>query len=98
VVFRKRTKDRQAHHRQSTVERGQLIALGTAVRTFREQGALDVGTLAVGAGVEPEAIVALEEGRLDPPLDLLLSLAETMGLRASAFIIRAEELGRSDAS
>jgi hypothetical protein len=38
-------------------------------------------------------IAELEAGRLDADYDLLLALAEGLGVRASAFFLRAEELG-----
>jgi transcriptional regulator with XRE-family HTH domain len=80
---------------RSTEERDQLIALGTAVRTFREQRTLNVSALAASVGVEPTAILALEAGRLDPPYDLLLSLADALDLHPAALILRVEELGRT---
>jgi transcriptional regulator with XRE-family HTH domain len=80
---------------RSTEERDQLIALGMAVRTFREQRTLTVSALAASAGIEPKSILALEDGRLDPTYDLLLILADAMDLHASALILRAEELGQT---
>lgn len=48
--------------------------------------------LASAAGVELTRLQALEAGRLDPPYELLVALAGSLGVRPSAFVIRAEAL------
>jgi transcriptional regulator with XRE-family HTH domain len=48
--------------------------------------------LAAAIGNEQTLIRALEAGRLDPSYELLLALAQGLGVRPSVFIIRAEEL------
>jgi transcriptional regulator with XRE-family HTH domain len=48
--------------------------------------------LAAATGIEPTLIEALERGRLDPSYERLLALADGLGVRASSFVTRAEEL------
>lgn len=69
-----------------------LLVLGEAVRGVREQQGISVAALAVSTGVDEERIVALEDGRLDPDYELLITLAEGIGVRVSAFVLRAEDL------
>lgn len=69
-----------------------LLILGKAMRAVREQHNLGVRDLAAAAGVAEARIAALEDGQLDPDFELLLALAESMGIRPSAFFLRAEEL------
>ncbi len=52
--------------------------------------------LAAAAGVDLGRVAALEEGRLDPSYELLLALGDGLGVRASALVIRAEELLAGD--
>lgn len=66
-----------------------LLLLGETVRGLREQGGLSVGELSSATGVEEARIVALEEGLLDPDYDLLLTLAEGIGVPDTAFYVRA---------
>jgi transcriptional regulator with XRE-family HTH domain len=74
-----------------------LLLLGKAIGALREQHDLNPRDLAVAAGVAEVAIDALEDGRLDPDFEMLLAIAERMGLRPSAFFLRAEELrGQSE--
>jgi transcriptional regulator with XRE-family HTH domain len=69
-----------------------LFFLGQAIGQLREERGLSTNALAVAAGIERTRMQALEGGRLDPDYDLLLTLAEALGIRISAFVIRAEEL------
>ncbi len=69
-----------------------LVSLGRAVRSLREQQGLSARDLAAAVGVPPAQIAALEEGRVDPDFELLLTLADSMGVRLSTFFVRAEEL------
>jgi transcriptional regulator with XRE-family HTH domain len=69
-----------------------LLLLGEAFREIREQHRLSVGELAGATGVDGLRIVALEEGCLDPGYDLLLTLAEGIGVGPSVFFLRADEL------
>jgi transcriptional regulator with XRE-family HTH domain len=88
--------DLQSDAPESACPAGQdrLIVLGRAVRGCRERARLNPSDLAASTGIEATRILALEDGQLDPDLDLLLTLAEAIGVRPSAFFIRAEELGR----
>lgn len=72
--------------------RQDLIPLGLAIRELREQRGVEAGDLAAAAGVDPKRLDELENGRLDPDFQLLLGLAQPMGLRPSAFFVRAEQL------
>ena len=73
-----------------------LLIIGKAIRAVREQHDLSAGDLAAAAGVAETQILALESGQLDPDFELLLTLAESIGVRPSAFILRAEELSDRD--
>ncbi len=74
-----------------------LLVLGKAVREVREQHGFAAGDLAAAAGVAPARVTALEDGLLDPDYELLLALAKSMGIRPTAFFVRAEHLGSRDA-
>ncbi len=75
----------QQHHQD-------LLVLGKAIQEIRERHGLDAGDLAAAAGVAPARVAALEDGQLDPDFELLLALAKSMGIRPTAFFLRAEEL------
>lgn len=75
-----------------------LRALGEAVRQERERAGFSAVALAAASGIPASELEALEAGRLDAELDLLLALAQALDIRSSAFFIRAEALtgdGRS---
>lgn len=69
-----------------------LFFLGRAIGQLRGECGLSTDAFAAAAGIERTRIQALEAGQLDPDYDLLLTLAEALGIRVSAFVIRAEEL------
>lgn len=73
-------------------QRHDLIALGEAVREIRVQRRFSASDLARASGVPLRRLAALEEGRLDPRIELLHELAESMGIAQSAFYRRAKEL------
>jgi transcriptional regulator with XRE-family HTH domain len=73
-------------------EKRSLSLLGQAIREIREQRSLSAIELASAAQIKEQQINEVEEGRLDPDFELLLKLSQSMGLRPSAFILRAEEL------
>jgi transcriptional regulator with XRE-family HTH domain len=75
-----------------------LILLGRAVREVREQHGLSASDLASAAGVAPARVAAIEDGQLDPDLELLVVLAKSMGISPTPFFVRAEELGSQDAA
>jgi transcriptional regulator with XRE-family HTH domain len=73
-------------------EQQQLLALGRALRQIRGERGMDVAQLAAAAGVDLRRIAALEAGRLNPAYELLLALAEVLGVPASELVVRAEAL------
>jgi transcriptional regulator with XRE-family HTH domain len=73
-------------------QRHDLIALGEAVREIRAQRHFSASDLARASRVPIRRLAALEEGRLDPSIELLRKLAESMGISRVAFFRRAEEL------
>jgi transcriptional regulator with XRE-family HTH domain len=73
-----------------------LVVLGRAIGKLREERGLSTDELAVATGVERARIQALEAGRLDPGYELLLALAEGLGVGPSALIVRAEALQEED--
>jgi transcriptional regulator with XRE-family HTH domain len=74
-----------------------LLVLGKAIQEVREQHGLGAHDLAAASGVAPARVTALEDGRLDPDFELLLALAKSMGIRPTAFFVRAEQLGSREA-
>ncbi len=72
--------------------RRDLLALGEAIGQIRTEHGLSQGQLAGASGASPQSIVRLEAGRLDPRFEMLLALADAMGVRPSAFFQRAEAL------
>jgi transcriptional regulator with XRE-family HTH domain len=77
-------------------EQRYLLALGLAVAQIREERGTSAEQLATATGAGLAHVQALEAGRLDPTYELLLMLAEGLGVRASAFVIRAEALLADD--
>ena len=81
---------------ESQPEQRDLLALGRAVSQVREEQGLSSRELAATTGIMQSRIQALEAGRMDPDYELLLALAEGLGVWPSAFIVRAEELSADD--
>lgn len=79
---------------QVEIERA-LLLLGKAIREVREQQGISTRELAAATGVARARIEALEDGRLDPDYELLIVLADGVGVRVSVFVVRAEALRRS---
>jgi transcriptional regulator with XRE-family HTH domain len=73
-------------------KRQDLTRLGLAIGELRRREGLSRSELARTAGVEEARLSALETGRLDPDYELLLTLAEGIGVPPSAFVLRAEEI------
>jgi XRE family transcriptional regulator, fatty acid utilization regulator len=69
-----------------------LVSLGRAVRSLREQQSFTARDLAEAVGASPAQIDELEQGRLDPDFELLLRLADSLGVRLSTLFGRAEAL------
>jgi transcriptional regulator with XRE-family HTH domain len=72
----------------------ELRYLGEAFRSVREETGLSVSQLAAATGVDQTRLLALEEGRLNADLDLLILLADGMRTRLSTIFLRIEELER----
>lgn len=77
---------------ESEQEQRDRRILGEAVRQVRERERLSIDEVSAASGVPSRRIAAIEAGRLDPRFELLLTLAQAMGVRLSAFINRGEEL------
>jgi transcriptional regulator with XRE-family HTH domain len=73
----------------------ELIALGRAIRQLREKRNIRPGALAVAVGIEPERLSTLEAGQFDPRYDLLVALADALGIASAVLFFRAGELDRS---
>jgi transcriptional regulator with XRE-family HTH domain len=73
-------------------EQQQLLALGRALSEIRGERGMGVAQLAAAAGVDLRRIAALEAGRVNPAYELLLALAEALGVPASELVVRAEAL------
>jgi transcriptional regulator with XRE-family HTH domain len=66
--------------------------LGEAIRELRELRGLAPGELAEQAKLPSAQLAELEDGRLDPALELIAALARALGVRISEIFVRAEEL------
>jgi transcriptional regulator with XRE-family HTH domain len=77
---------------ESTQDEQNLLALGRAIGDVRERCGFSASELAAATGIVQARIQALEAGRLDPDYELLLALADGLGVRPSAFVVRVEEL------
>lgn len=81
----------------SKPEQQDLLLLGRAIGETRRQRGMSVEQLAAASDIDPRRIQALEAGRVNPGYELLLALAEGLGVRPSAFVIRAEALAADGA-
>jgi transcriptional regulator with XRE-family HTH domain len=66
--------------------------LGKAIRELREQHRLTADGLCAATDVSPPQLAALENGRLDPDLELIAAIARGLGVRTSEIFVRAEQL------
>lgn len=73
-----------------------LPALGRAVRGRREQLGMSADELAGAVGISRQRIHALETGHLDPTYEVLLALAEGLGIQPSTLVTLAEQLKESN--
>ena len=71
--------------------------LGLAVGQARRRRGMGVRELARASGVGADRIAALEAGHLDPDFELLLKLADALGVPSAALIVDAEALGSARA-
>jgi transcriptional regulator with XRE-family HTH domain len=69
-----------------------LAMLGRAIQEIRREQGVGAESLADATGIDRRRLHELECGRLNPRYELLLALAEVLGVAASAFVIRAEQL------
>ncbi len=76
-----------------TSDQEQLKYLGEAIRAIREEKDLTVEALATAASTTPEQLHTLESGELDPEYELLIGLADSLGVSAATLIGRAATLG-----
>jgi transcriptional regulator with XRE-family HTH domain len=73
-----------------------LTVLGRAVRRRREQRGMSAEELAGATGMTRQRIDELETGHLDPTYELLLALAEGLGIQPSALVTLAEQIKESN--
>jgi transcriptional regulator with XRE-family HTH domain len=69
-----------------------LLVLGRAVRRMREQRGMSADELGGAIDMRRQRIEALETGHLDPTYELLLAVAEGLGIQPSALVTLAEQL------
>ena len=62
---------------------------------MREQRGMSVDELANASGVLRERIGAVEAGQLDPTYELLLKIADGLGIQPSALVTLTEQLNKS---
>jgi transcriptional regulator with XRE-family HTH domain len=67
-------------------EHSALLRLGETFRQVRERQQFSVTDLAARTGIDAQHIRALEGGRLDPAYDVLIALADGLGVRASELV------------
>jgi len=72
-------------------EAWKLACLGEAIRQLREQRGLSVSELD-GAGLLQRRISRLKAGQLDPTFDVLLALADGLGVKPGLLVGDAEAL------
>lgn len=75
-----------------------LLVLGRAIRRMREQQDMSADELAGATGMNRRRIDALESGHLDPTYELLLALADGLGIQPSELVTLAEQLKESKES
>lgn len=79
----------------------EAVELGRRIQAFRERLDLSREDLAVAAGLHLDLVAAAEEGRIYPPLGMLVKVSRALGQRLGTFmddhyredplIVRAEE-------
>jgi XRE family transcriptional regulator, regulator of sulfur utilization len=80
---------------QGSYKEPNLLILGRAVKLMREQRGMSADELADASGVLRERIGAVEAGQLDPTYELLLKIADGLGIQPSALVTLAEQLHES---
>jgi transcriptional regulator with XRE-family HTH domain len=67
-------------------EQAELIRFGQKIGQVREREGVSVAELAARSGVDATQINALEAGRFDPPFDVMIALADGVGVPLSALM------------
>ena len=70
----------------------ELVALGRAIGRLRKQRAMSTGELARATGIAASRLGALEAGEVDPTYDVLLALADGLGVPLEEFVRLARQL------
>ncbi|HWJ51510.1 MAG TPA: helix-turn-helix domain-containing protein [Solirubrobacteraceae bacterium] len=91
-AFLREIEEHVDHEDEARTRAGALRALGAAVRQERERAGLSAAALAAASGIQASQLEALEVGRVDAELDLLLVLAEALDIQPSTLFVRAETL------
>ena len=73
-----------------------LLMLGEAIRELRVRSNHSVRDLATICNVPPRRLAELEDGWLDPDLELIAAIARALGVRPSEIFVRAEQLAARD--
>jgi len=68
-----------------------LLAIGRALKTAREQQSMSIEALAHVTGVSGSRIRTLEAGLLDPTYELLLVLSDGLGMEPSTLVAMAQQ-------
>jgi transcriptional regulator with XRE-family HTH domain len=71
-----------------------LLVLGKAIRALREERGISPDDLGDVAGVDAHSLDDLENGRLDPRYDLLVRLAQGIGVEPHVIVRRAEQIAK----
>jgi transcriptional regulator with XRE-family HTH domain len=66
--------------------RADLIRFGQSIREVREREGVSVADLAARTGIDALRIHAIEAGQIDPAFDVMVALADGIGVRLSALI------------
>jgi XRE family transcriptional regulator, fatty acid utilization regulator len=69
----------------------ELVAVGRAIRAFREDRGMSAEDLAAAAGRPVRTVEAVEDGRDELRFDLLCALADGLDIRLSAITVRVAE-------
>ncbi|HEY8507018.1 MAG TPA: helix-turn-helix transcriptional regulator [Steroidobacteraceae bacterium] len=70
-----------------------LKSIGSAIRKRRRALGISEARLARAVGVRREVLRALEEGRHDPTLELLLAISAQLRMSAVQLLMKAEQQG-----
>jgi transcriptional regulator with XRE-family HTH domain len=68
------------------------LLVGVPIRALREESSISLDDLDA-AGIKPGALDDLENGRVDPPFDVLLRVARALGVTTGVIALRAQRSG-----